>query len=41
MKIFTHEEFEPSPKTLKFILEFAHTYRTMEYNGHRIAYCLN
>ena len=29
MKIFTHEEFEPSPKTLKFILEF------------RMAYCLN
>ena len=41
MKIFTHEEFEPSPKTLKFILELAHTYRTMEYNGHRMAYCLN
>jgi hypothetical protein len=41
MKIFTHEEVEPSPHTLNFIREFARTYRVMEMNGHYGVYCLN
>ncbi len=41
MKIFTHEEFEPSQKTLKFILEFAHSYRVANINGRNEVYCLN
>jgi len=41
MKIFTHEEFEPSPSTLNFIREFAHSYRVAEINGRNEVYCLN
>ena len=41
MKIFTHEETEPSTHTLNFIREFARTYRVIEFNGHSGVYCLN
>jgi len=41
MKIFTHEETEPSTRTLNFIREFAHTYRVIELGGHPVSYCLN
>ena len=41
MKIFTHEESEPSQRTLKFIRELAHTYRAFELNGRHEVYCLN
>ena len=41
MKIFTHEEYEPSPRTLNFIREFARTCRVMEISGKNTVYCLN
>ena len=41
MKIFTHEESEPSQSTINFIREFAYTYRALEFNGKTHAYCLN
>ena len=41
MKIFTHEETEPSPRTLNFIREFAHTYRVIDLSGRHGVYCLN
>lgn len=41
MKIFTHEETEPSLHTLNFIREFARTYRVVEVNGNFVGYCLN
>lgn len=30
--IFTHEEMNPSEKTLNFIRQFAYTYRTLKVN---------
>ena len=41
MNIFTHEETEPSTRTLNFIKEFARTYRVMGIGGHHTSYCLN
>ena len=41
MKIFTLEETDPSPRTLKFIREFARTCRVIEMNGESCIYCLN
>ena len=41
MKIFTHEETEPSTKTLNFIREFARTYRVIEMGCRHTSYCLN
>ena len=41
MKIFTREESEPSPHTLKFLREFARSYRVIEINGRTGVYCIN
>ncbi len=41
MKYFTHEEITPSEKTLKFIRQFAYTYRTIKLSGKNKSYCLN
>ncbi|WP_315343437.1 hypothetical protein, partial [Hoylesella oralis] len=41
MKYFTREEITPSEKTLKFIRQFAYTYRAIKLSGKTEIYCLN
>ncbi|MDD6854439.1 MULTISPECIES: hypothetical protein [Prevotella] len=38
---FTNEDFNPSERTLNLIRQIAYTYRTVEINGRKEAYCLN
>lgn len=37
----THEDTNPSDKTLNFIRQIAYTYRTVRINGKIESYCLN
>ncbi len=41
MEYFTHEESQPSLKTLNLIRQIAHSYRAIKINGRTEVYCLN
>lgn len=41
MNYFTQEEPSPSRKTLNLVRQIAYTYRMIEVNGRKEAYCLN
>jgi len=39
--IFTQEDFNPSEKTLRFIRQFAYSYRVCKLNNQSCSYSLN
>lgn len=41
MTYFTHDELNPSEKTLKLIRQIAYTYRLLNIRGEKHAFCLN
>ena len=41
MQYFTHEDLNPSERTLNLIRQIAYTYRPVEINGKMESYCLN
>ncbi len=41
MSIFTQEDFNPSEKTLRFIRQFAYSYRVCKLNNQSCSYSLN